>query len=97
MLNDLFFLSEPTGHLHHAGESHEGSSCGANSLMSSIVETAGPYLYPCTIEYSLICAGEFQHGVQSARPALAKLLNKITYISNPTSGIDDINDKLFCE
>ncbi|XP_064608245.1 proton channel OtopLc-like isoform X2 [Liolophura sinensis] len=48
---------DTTAHVHHTEESHEGSSCEANSLMSSIVETAGPYLYPCTIEYSLICAG----------------------------------------
>lgn len=31
--------------------------CHMNSLMSDVVETSSSYLYPCTIEYSLICAG----------------------------------------
>ncbi|XP_041359780.1 proton channel OtopLc-like [Gigantopelta aegis] len=31
--------------------------CRRESLMSSVVEEASPYLYPCSIEYSLICAG----------------------------------------
>ncbi|KAL5013432.1 hypothetical protein ScPMuIL_007702 [Solemya velum] len=31
--------------------------CDSNSMMSGIVNSAGPFLYPCTIEYSLICAG----------------------------------------
>ncbi|XP_061185369.1 proton channel OtopLc-like [Saccostrea echinata] len=31
--------------------------CNRNSLMSDVVETSSSYLYPCTIEYSLICAG----------------------------------------
>ena len=31
-----------------------------NSLMSDVVETSSSYLYPCTIEYSLICAGKYK-------------------------------------
>ncbi|XP_073996561.1 uncharacterized protein [Rhodnius prolixus] len=30
--------------------------CGGGSVMGSLVEDAAPVLYPCTIEYSLICA-----------------------------------------
>ncbi|GFO12133.1 otopetrin-2-like, partial [Plakobranchus ocellatus] len=32
-------------------------SCQWTNMMSQAVEAAGPYLYPCTIEYSLMCAG----------------------------------------
>ncbi|XP_041359648.1 proton channel OtopLc-like [Gigantopelta aegis] len=31
--------------------------CSGESLMRSVVEESGPYLYPCSVEYSLICAG----------------------------------------
>lgn len=31
--------------------------CLETSLMSKVVEDAAPYLYPCSIQYSLICAG----------------------------------------
>ncbi|CAG5127211.1 unnamed protein product, partial [Candidula unifasciata] len=31
--------------------------CQWSDLMGKAVEAAGPYLYPCTIEYSLMCAG----------------------------------------
>ncbi|XP_050416219.2 proton channel OtopLc [Patella vulgata] len=30
--------------------------CNDESIMNSVVESSGPYLYPCSIEYSLICA-----------------------------------------
>ncbi|GAB1600369.1 uncharacterized protein LOC115209666 [Argonauta hians] len=32
-------------------------TCYWNKMMGQVVEQAGPYLYPCSIEYSLICAG----------------------------------------
>ena len=32
--------------------------CHKEEIMSEVVENASPYLYPCTIEYSLIAAGE---------------------------------------
>ncbi|XP_033743526.1 proton channel OtopLc-like [Pecten maximus] len=31
--------------------------CNGNSLMKSVVESSGPYLYPCSVEYSIIFAG----------------------------------------
>ncbi|XP_064609588.1 proton channel OtopLc-like [Liolophura sinensis] len=31
--------------------------CKTSQLMLSVLETVSPYLYPCSIEYSLICAG----------------------------------------
>ncbi|XP_046574717.1 LOW QUALITY PROTEIN: proton channel OtopLc-like [Haliotis rubra] len=34
-----------------------GRHCHQESLMKNVVERSGPYLYPCSIEYSLICAG----------------------------------------
>ena len=33
--------------------------CLETSLMSKVVEDAAPYLYPCSIQYSLICAGQY--------------------------------------
>lgn len=33
-------------------------NCYWNKMMGKVVEQAGPYLYPCSIEYSLICAGK---------------------------------------
>ncbi|XP_012937048.1 proton channel OtopLc [Aplysia californica] len=32
-------------------------NCQWSEMMGKAVEAAGPYLYPCTIEYSLMCAG----------------------------------------
>ena len=32
--------------------------CSWNNMMGKAVDSAGPYLYPCTIEYSLMCAGK---------------------------------------
>lgn len=34
---------------------HE-DACQRSSIMGSLVQNASPYLFPCTIEYSLICA-----------------------------------------
>ncbi|KAL8576899.1 hypothetical protein ACOMHN_064683 [Nucella lapillus] len=31
--------------------------CSWDNMMGKAVDSAGPYLYPCTIEYSLMCAG----------------------------------------
>ncbi|KAL4231018.1 hypothetical protein ACF0H5_011390 [Mactra antiquata] len=31
--------------------------CQGNSLMGEVVETSSPYLYPCSVLYSIICAG----------------------------------------
>jgi hypothetical protein len=35
---------------------HSMYECGRNNIMGSIVQDAAPFLFPCTIEYSLICA-----------------------------------------
>ncbi|XP_046351177.2 proton channel OtopLc-like [Haliotis rufescens] len=34
-----------------------GDVCPQKTIMTELVESSGPYLYPCTIEYSLMCAG----------------------------------------
>ena len=41
---------------HRSIRSSSGNDCLNSNLMSSIVENAGPFLFPCAIEYSLICA-----------------------------------------
>ncbi|KAK6167422.1 hypothetical protein SNE40_021456 [Patella caerulea] len=50
-----------TGRQLHALPTHGGisdnKSCHWSDMMGQAVESAGPYLYPCTIEYSLMCAG----------------------------------------
>ena len=33
-------------------------SCVWSDIFGTFVQMAGPYLYPCKIEYSLICAGK---------------------------------------
>ena len=37
--------------------------CRGSTLMKGVVETSSPYLYPCSIEYSLISAGEYTSGI----------------------------------
>ncbi|CAH1110684.1 unnamed protein product [Psylliodes chrysocephalus] len=59
----LYVLVEETKHeIHHLAE-HRNSSNLANKtrncqeqVMSTLVTNASPFLFPCTIEYSLICA-----------------------------------------
>lgn len=34
-------------------------------MMGKAVEAAGPYLYPCTIEYSIMCAGRYTHTLRT--------------------------------
>lgn len=34
----------------------EPMNCGRTNIMGSLVQNASPFLFPCTIEYSLICA-----------------------------------------
>ncbi|XP_053663708.1 proton channel OtopLc-like [Anopheles marshallii] len=33
-----------------------GAQCRSTNIMSTLVQNAAPFLFPCTIEYSLICA-----------------------------------------
>ncbi|XP_021943318.1 proton channel OtopLc [Folsomia candida] len=35
---------------------HTITECGRTNIMGSIVDSASPFLFPCTIEFSLICA-----------------------------------------
>ncbi|KFB37965.1 AGAP000075-PA-like protein [Anopheles sinensis] len=39
-----------------AGESGEYVDCQRTNIMGSLVQNVSPFLFPCTIEYSLICA-----------------------------------------
>lgn len=32
------------------------SNCSESTIMSNLIQNASPFLFPCTIEYSLICA-----------------------------------------
>ena len=32
--------------------------CNRHDLLGSVVEAASPYLYPCTIQYSLVATGK---------------------------------------
>lgn len=34
----------------------DDSNCSESTIMSTLVQNASPFLFPCTIEYSLICA-----------------------------------------
>ncbi|KAJ8871227.1 hypothetical protein PR048_027533 [Dryococelus australis] len=36
--------------------SGSGASCWKSRVVSSVMHDAGPYLFPCTVEYSLLCA-----------------------------------------
>ena len=49
-------LTSGTSHTSHNG-SINGSICDSHPhIMGDVFHNASPYLYPCTIEYSLICA-----------------------------------------
>lgn len=34
----------------------DASNCSESTIMSNLIQNASPFLFPCTIEYSLICA-----------------------------------------
>lgn len=42
----------------YRGNNSFDDSCQWADMMGKAVEASGTYLYPCTIEYSLMCAGE---------------------------------------
>ncbi|KAL7304997.1 hypothetical protein TKK_0002787 [Trichogramma kaykai] len=56
------------GHVHHVAAEHHSRlprglkgphhmfECRRTNIMGSLVQDASPFLFPCTIEYSLICA-----------------------------------------
>ncbi|CAG2055513.1 unnamed protein product [Timema podura] len=59
----LYVLVEETRHeisRHHLSErssdTHDIYECRRSNIMGSLVQNASPFLFPCTIEYSLICA-----------------------------------------
>lgn len=60
----LYVLVEETKHeIIHLGEGHNSTNsslqakyCQEGQIMGSLVRNASPFLFPCTIEYSLICA-----------------------------------------
>lgn len=64
----LYVLVQETKHeIHHlehsiaskSNVSHsemENMSCKRSNVMGALVQNASPFLFPCTIEYSLICA-----------------------------------------
>ncbi|KAE8743045.1 hypothetical protein FOCC_FOCC011368, partial [Frankliniella occidentalis] len=61
-LNDSL-TEDGGGHHHHVAtrSSHDGphdavDECIASDILGALVRNASPFLFPCTIEYSLICA-----------------------------------------
>lgn len=63
----LYVLVEETKHeIHHLEHSilipnnstrgNSTESCRRSNIMGSLLQNASPFLFPCTIEYSLICA-----------------------------------------
>ena len=40
-----------------------GSDCYGDSLMGEVVRTSGPYLYPCSVQYSLIAASMYKNNI----------------------------------
>lgn len=49
---------ESHGHGGH-GQAFSIYECGRSELMGELVDNASPFLFPCTIEYSLLCAGVY--------------------------------------
>lgn len=41
---------------------HSMYECGRVNIIGSLVDSSSPFLFPCTIEYSLIAAGQTQFG-----------------------------------
>lgn len=66
----LYVLVEETKHeihhleghsiiVEHTNATHNGTSdlpCRRSNIMGALLQNASPFLFPCTIEYSLICA-----------------------------------------
>lgn len=50
-------LNETAHHIMRRATGHEiVVDCRRTNIMGSLVQNASPFLFPCTIEYSLICA-----------------------------------------
>jgi hypothetical protein len=59
--HDEAAMNATTEHLHHSITKRATSleiivECKRTNIMGSLVQRASPFLFPCTIEYSLICA-----------------------------------------
>nr|CAD7423613.1 unnamed protein product [Timema monikensis] len=52
----LYVLVEETRHEIRSSDTHDIYECRRSNIMGSLVQNASPFLFPCTIEYSLICA-----------------------------------------
>ncbi|KAG0729809.1 Proton channel OtopLc [Chionoecetes opilio] len=51
--------SHTTGRLIDHGQVFSIYECSRSKLMGELVDNASPFLFPCTIEYSLLCAGQY--------------------------------------
>ncbi|XP_071524780.1 uncharacterized protein [Panulirus ornatus] len=65
-IHDLHDIHEASNYTHNivrratsSGHGHAFSifDCRRSELMGELVDNASPFLFPCTIEYSLLCAG----------------------------------------
>ena len=64
-------------HLHHVHRRSAGASaCHEGKILGSLVRNAAPFLFPCTIEYSLICAVTLYEMWKHAHEGHAKTLVK---------------------
>ncbi|CAL4067730.1 unnamed protein product, partial [Meganyctiphanes norvegica] len=59
-LQNMLQVINPTHNLVKRSSGHQAYSvydCRRSDLMGKLVDNASPFLFPCTIEYSLLCAG----------------------------------------
>ncbi|KAK4311564.1 hypothetical protein Pmani_016929 [Petrolisthes manimaculis] len=60
-IHDLHTASNETHDITRRSAGHEQAfsiyECSRSELMGELVDNASPFLFPCTIEYSLLCAG----------------------------------------
>ncbi|CAH2091891.1 unnamed protein product [Euphydryas editha] len=90
----LYVLVEETKHeIHHlehsiiskSNTSHdkiENMPCKRSNIMGSLVQNASPFLFPCTIEYSLICAVILYEMWKEVKCTPEDLEKKLNYQSN---------------
>ncbi|GBP35836.1 Proton channel OtopLc [Eumeta japonica] len=94
----LYVLVEETKHeihhlehkmaveMHNVTENHNKTDCRRGNIMGSLIQNASPFLFPCTIEYSLICAVILYE--------MWKEVNKILYM--PSRGVHRDSDRVKC-
>ncbi|XP_049862231.1 proton channel OtopLc-like isoform X2 [Schistocerca gregaria] len=79
---------------------HDIFECRRSNIMGSLVQNAAPFLFPCTIEYSLICAvvmyEMWKHiqpaGGRSAKDAYRKTSRQVSTTSAPSIADEDESD-----